>query len=110
METTSPIEYKPIPLEFKGRASQKEFEFKQIKRSGDIAIYEKKDGEIIFYEVIVIQRHNGRTMPGGVFVEPAEFYPGDSSFGLYGWCFAANQKERMELKFNELVERKNHEE
>lgn len=105
--STLPIEHKPLALEFKGRASQKSFDFKQIKREGDIAIYEKKDGEMVYHEVIVVQKHNGRTMPGGVVVEPSEFYPSDNMFGLYGWCFRADYQERVNNKFNELVKRKN---
>ena len=100
------IQYLPIATEFKGRASQKEFQFKQIKRTDNIAIYEKKDGDVVYYEVIVVQKHNGRTMPGGVFIEPSEYYPSDNMGGLYLWCFGIDQQERIEEKFNELLKNK----
>lgn len=94
------INYKILPKTFKGRASQKEFQFKQLLRENNIALYEKKSKDITYYETIIIQKHDGRTMPGGVFVEPSEFYPSDNMFGQYGWCY--NDKEMAENKYKEL--------
>lgn len=98
------IQYKQLPTSFKGRASQKSFSFTQIKREGDIAIFEKKDSTTSYWEVIIVQKHNGRTMPGNIVVEPSEFYPGDNQFGIQGWCFG--DLEKAEEKFNELIKEK----
>lgn len=94
-----------LPIEFKGRASQKEFQFKQLKREGMIALYEKKDKEgTVYYETIVVQKHDGRTMPGGAKVPPSEYFPSDNSFGLYGWCF--NLLDKAEEKYQSLLIKK----
>ncbi len=94
------IEYKSLPLTFKGRASQKEFEFSCLKRESKFAIYKKSDQDICYYETIIIQKHDGRTMPNGIFVDPSEYYPSDTTFGLLGWCFMTF--EAAEKKFLEL--------
>ena len=97
------ITHKILATEFKGRASQKEFNFKQLKREGMIAIYEKVSPDSTHYETIVIQKHDGRTMPGNVEVPPSEFYPGENTWGLSGWTHQT--LERAEEKFNELINR-----
>ena len=67
--------------------TKKGFTFKEIKRDGDVAIYEKisKHG-CSHYEVISIGRHNGYTL-GGVDIEPSETYPSDSMWGLTGFTY-----------------------
>lgn len=100
-KAAKPIKYKLLEKTFKGRASQKEFQFAQVKREDKIAIYKKSDSDCIYYEVIVVQRHDGRTMPGGVFIEPSEFYPSDSMWGLYGWTYTLLDK--AEEKFKQLI-------
>lgn len=79
----------------------------QIKRSGDVAIYKRWKEEGKFpaslkphYEVIVIKSHNGYLV-GGVYVEPAETYPGSSSWGKLGWSYDSLKK--AEEKFNSLL-------
>ena len=102
------MKHKPIKTEFRwtgdgcGNACARLF--KQIKRVGDLAIYERtveKTGLNDGYEVIKIGRHNGYTL-GGQFVEPAETYPGSSQFGKSAWlCLNLNRAEQL---FNEKVE------
>ena len=83
--------HKPIKTEFRwtgdgfGNACARFI--KQVKRVGDIALYERqieKTGTVESYEVIRISRHNGYTL-GGQYVAPAETYPGSSQFGKAGW-------------------------
>ena len=97
------IVHKPLPKKFDGRASQKEFSFKLIKREGDIAIYEKHDKEInhSYWETIIVQRHDGRMMPGNAVIPPAEFYPSDNMWGTYGWCCAS--LEAAEVHYQRLL-------
>ncbi len=89
---------------FKGRGSQKGFMFSKIKREGNVAIYSKSSGEeindVIYYETVVINQHNGYKL-GGVVFPPGENYPGDSQFGLRGWCYRDPLK--AESKFQELI-------
>ncbi len=95
------IQRKQLPTSFKGRASQKSFFFTQIKREGDIAIFEKKDSTTSYWETIIVQKHDGRTMPGNVKIPASEFYPSDNMFGTYAWCFG--NLESAEIKFQSLV-------
>ena len=81
-QTINGIEYKVIPSEFK----KKGFTYKQVRRDGMKAIFEQtREGtDLKNYEVVKLGRHNGYNM-GGVFIEPAETYPGSSLWGIMGW-------------------------
>jgi len=76
------VDIKPIPEVF----NKKGFQYRQIKREGDRAIFEQKwlKGETVRYEVVKIGRHNGYSM-GGSYIEPSETYPGSSLWGISGW-------------------------
>lgn len=85
-----------------------EWSHEQIKRVSDFAIYKrwKEKGKFPaspkpHYEVIIIKSHNGYTV-NDVYVEPAETYPGESSFGKLGWSFES--LEKAEEKFNSLID------
>ena len=82
MNTETTTKHKPIPETF----TKKGFVYKQIKRQGDVAIFEqtRKDSTNSRYEVVKIGRHNGYTM-GGSYIEPSETYPGSSLWGIMGW-------------------------
>lgn len=64
------------------------FQFNQIVRLKDKAIYERKAlvGKAKSFEVIVIKSHNGYEI-GGTYIEPAETYPSSSQWGIYGWTY-----------------------
>ena len=51
------------------------------------------------YEVVKLGRHNGYQM-GGVFIEPAETYPGSSLWGITGWTCASIDSALM--RYNQL--------
>ena len=78
------------------------FNFKQVKRVADKAIYEKRSigGKAVSIEVIRIKSHNGYEL-GGVYIEPAETYPSTSQWGLYGWTYS-NMEQAIQ-KFNSLT-------
>ena len=89
---TEITKHKPIPSTF----TKKGFIYRQIKRQGDIAIFEqtRKDSTLQNFEVVKIGRHNGYTM-GGSYIEPSETYPGSSLWGIMGWtctCLADAEK------------------
>jgi hypothetical protein len=67
---------------------QKGFNFTQIKRIEDFAIYKKipVNGTHTSYEVIIVSRHNGYEL-GGQKIEPAETYPSSSQWGTKGWTY-----------------------
>lgn len=82
---------------------QKGFNFTQLKRDGDFAIYKKSPlkSEYTSYEVIIISRHNGYEL-GGQYIEPAETYPSSSQWGTKGWTFTC--AKHAEVKFTTLKE------
>lgn len=108
------MNYKPIKTDFvwtgDGYGAASARRIRQIKRVGDIAIYERtvaKSGRPDGYEVIKISRHEGYEL-GGQKIEPAETYPGASQFGKSAW--STNTLQRAEQIFAEkLAEAKENE-
>jgi hypothetical protein len=79
-------------------------EFTQLKRVKDLAIYERKSlskNEVYKgYEVVRIKTTNGGTMNGLEF-GPAEVYPSDDQWGMYG--FTEQTLDSAEKRFKQLV-------
>lgn len=87
-----------LPVTF----TKKKFLHKQIKREGEFAIYERqKEGQSKHYEVVIIRSHNGYELAGNKF-PPAEMYPSDSQWGVFGWTRPT--LEKAEEKFKEIYE------
>ena len=97
------INYKPIETAF----TKNGFQFSQIKRDGDIAVFHKAAIKgplhpVAFdagFETVVITRHDGYEI-AGVKMEPAEQYPGNEMWGTRGWTFktlleASNKFDRL---------------
>lgn len=64
-----------------------------VNRSGDIAIFASDQ----FYEVIMIQSHNGREIHGKHF-PAAEYPPSNEQWGSKGWSFSDEKKARFKLE------------
>lgn len=79
--------------------TSKGFEFKQILRDGDMAIYEKlaPGSKCSSYELIHITSHNGYVIAGNK-IPPSEVYPSDSQWGVYGWTYPTLQAAKAKLK------------
>lgn len=79
--------------------------FTQIKREGQVAIYQRTDmdGEHRSYEVFIIKcRYKGQPLPGGqVEKEDRECYPGAASFGKI--AYDCKTLDRAEERFAELL-------
>src|SRR5262245_42684321 len=79
--------YKPLPI----RVRRNGFDYRQIAREGDAALYEQRwNGcaeRSVCYEVIRIKRRDGFQI-GGRFVEPAEVYPNSEAWGVNGFTLA----------------------
>lgn len=77
------------------------FDFKQIKRVGDVAIFEQSKPEWpagdVRYETVKIGRHNGYYM-GGQKITAAETYPGNSLWGIQGWTDTSLEKAEQRFK------------
>lgn len=92
----SEIEYKILDKEFVKKGAK----FVQIKRIGDIAIYERHKCGVTF-EIVKIKRHQGYFL-GGNYIKPAETYPSSSTWGTDG--FSCSSLERAGIRFQEMLE------
>jgi hypothetical protein len=76
--------YKPLPTRFRRDG----FDYRQIAREGDGAIYEQTwsgcSDPSVCYEVIRIRRRDGFQIDGR-FVGPAEVYPSSAAWGVDGF-------------------------
>jgi hypothetical protein len=92
--------YKLLPKEFR----QNGFDYRQIAREGNAAIYEQSWSGCaepsVAYEVIRVRRREGFEI-GGRFVEPAEIYPNSESWGLDG--FTLTDRDAAFAKLRELA-------
>ena len=101
------MNYIPVKKTFKSKG----FEYKQIKRDGDVAIYEQisKDGAVA-YETVIIARHNGYTI-GTSRVEPSETYPSSGMWGVNGFTYndiesAEKRAELLQLRIIDAKQKK----
>jgi len=78
------------------------FNFKQIMREKDFAIYERtyEDGKHKHYEAIKIKSHNGYEI-AGVKIAPSECYPGSNSWGIDG--FTCQTREDAVKTLNRMI-------
>ena len=92
--------YRPLRTRFR----HNEFDYRQILREGDAAIYEQRwtgcAEPSIAYEVVRVRRRDGFHI-GRRFVEPAEFYPRSEQSGRLGWTFC--DKDAAFRKLREIV-------
>ena len=90
---------KPLPTRFRRDG----FEYRQVAREGDAAIYEQTWSGCaepsVCYEVIRIRRRDGFRI-GERFVEPAEIYPKAEAWGVDG--FTLTDKEAAFAKLREV--------
>ena len=66
------------------------FDFRQMKRKGDWALYEKRRGGSVSYEIIKIRsKEETKTKIQGkeITFKGGEYYPGTTEFGDFGWAF-----------------------
>lgn len=77
----------------------KGFEFKQVLRDGDMAIYEKHapGSKCSSYELIHITSHNGYVIAGNK-IPPSEVYPSDSQWGVHGWTYPTLKAAKAKLE------------
>jgi hypothetical protein len=91
---------KPLPTRFRRDG----FEYRQITREGEAAIYEQRwngcSDPSPCYEVIRIRRREGFQI-NGRFVEPAEIYPKADAWGMDG--FTLTDKEAAFAKLREVA-------
>ena len=92
--------YKPLPI----RLRRDGFDYRQIARERDAAIYEQRwsgpSNASVCYEVIRIRRREGFQIDGR-FVEPAEVYPNSEAWGVDG--FTLTDKDAALAKLKEVA-------
>jgi hypothetical protein len=78
------------------------FNYRQIAREGDWAIYEQRwrDSKNVCYEVIRIRREEATTFPSGRSYPAREVYPPSEAWGVDGFTFTDRDKARA--KFFEI--------
>ena len=90
---------KPLPTRFRRGG----FDYRQIARDGEVAIYEQSRGGCanpsVCFEVIRIRRRAGFQI-GTRFVEPAEVYPSSESWGVDG--FTLTNKDAAFVRSRQL--------
>jgi hypothetical protein len=95
-----PILYKPLPTGFRRDG----FNYRQIAREGDAAIYEQTwsrcSNPSVCYEIIRIRRREGFEVDGRL-VEPAEIYPHSDAWGVDGFTFT--NKDAAFAKLREVA-------
>ena len=78
--------YRPLPIRFHHNG----FDYRQIARKGDAAIYEQRwtgcAEPSVCYEIIQIRRRD-RFQIGEKFIEPYEIYPNSDAWGVNGFTF-----------------------
>jgi len=79
--------------------SRKKFQYDQVIRKGNLAIYTQThiESKSQTFEVIVIKSHNGYEI-AGTRIEPAEVYPGDNQWGILGWTCQTLDAAKNKLK------------
>jgi len=85
-----------------GEFRQSDFTFTQLKRAGDVAIYQQtKEGQSPAFEVVIIRRREASIAFGKEF--PAtEYYPHNEDWGTYGSSYCT--LEEAERKFRFLID------
>ena len=86
-----------IRTEFK----QKGWLFKQLRRSGDVALYSKELSGHVSFEVIIVQKRKAHTFPNGHHTPEHEAMPSSESWGTHGWTYT--NFESAKAKFNTLT-------
>ena len=92
--------YRPLPKEFRRDG----FDYRQIAREGNAAIYEQRwtgcAEPSVCYEVIRIRQREGFQI-NGRFVGPAEVYPNSEAWGVNG--FTLSNRDAAFAKLREIA-------
>jgi hypothetical protein len=86
---------KTLPQEW----TRKGYVSRIIQRQKDVVLIQLGKAEC--FEVCVVRRHQGRTLPDGGTIEPGEYLPSDEEFGRLGWYYP--NRDRALAKFSEVL-------
>lgn len=90
--------YRPLKTSFRSKG----FDYRQIERKGDVAMFAQTKPGLLhtWYEVVLVQRHDEYEI-GGTKVEAAETMPSTSQWGRLGWTY--RDEKSAKVRFDELV-------
>lgn len=95
----------PLPIRFQSGNSPHSkihFDFKQLDRKGDVALFEKsKPNGNKSWEVVIVQKMDEQEWPGGRVTPAHEHMPHSNHWGTLGWTLQT--RERVFEKFNEIA-------
>ena len=60
------------------------FDFKQIDRQGDVALFSKTKGRVESFEVVIVQKHKEYEIAGNI-IPAHEAMPSSEQWGAAGW-------------------------
>lgn len=83
---------RPLATEFRKDG----YDFHLLERVADVALFEKRAGAIVSWEVVVVQKYGERTIMGRV-VPPTEAMPSTESWGQKGWTLTTLAAARLRL-------------
>lgn len=84
----------PLPAAFKDRG----FDFKQIDRQGEIALFSKTKGNNRSFEVVIVQKCPEHTWPNGNTSPAHEAMPSPETWGRCGFTYTTLESARNRLK------------
>jgi hypothetical protein len=97
----------PLPDEWDGRADQKGWHFKVLKRIGDAVLVEKTHKEVSkpHYEVAVVKKNQLRVI-AGVEIPAKESLPSSEQWGQSGWTYSelGEALDKVDLLANALTQ------
>lgn len=90
--------YRPLKTTFRSKG----FDYRQIERRGDVAMFAQTKPGLLrtWYEVVLVQRHDAYEK-GDVKIEAAETMPSTSQWGRLGWTYRDEKLARV--RFHELA-------
>lgn len=94
---------KPIPQSFKKYGHN----FQQIARQDKVSLYRRTndEGQVICYELILIEVSSERVLPSGKVKPAQEVYPASSHFGTKGWSLINKDESKALDRFRDLVKK-----
>lgn len=95
---------KPAYIPLKTSFRSKGFDYWQLKRTGDVALYEQSKPELSEprYEVVIVQRHETYVL-GGREIPAAETMPSASAWGRFGWTY--RNRDDAQKRFDKLTKK-----
>lgn len=86
--------HRPLPLRF----CHDGFDYRQIARDENAAIYAQSLGEkVVAYEAIRVRRHDGFLIHGKK-IEAAEIYPRSAAWGVDAWTYQDRESAFRRMK------------